>query len=330
MSSFLEGENSNSSADEDINSITESFKNHIVIQGEVSKPPFNPDIHILTPLPTEEQRRTITEFRDKLKDNELFTNYMDWANELQLQRFLIARNYNIEAAYKLITDALTWREKRKPHEILANMDEWNEKLSKENETGKIYCPGMDRWGRSIVVFHNEVQNTKSSEDHMNFLAWNLEFASSLLNESISDKYIIFCNVMDFSVWSAPSFSETLETIQMLTTCFPERLGHFICYQPPLYFKTVFRTVRSFLDQRTVNKIVFLSGSTEDGGENDILMKGIIGDDWKKLCGVDQPVLVAKSSPGFDHAVYWPTVLERVETIKSNKSSANTSEKLSSK
>ena len=42
--------------------------------------------------------------------------------------------------------------------------------------GKIYNPGKDQFGRSVVVFDNTVQNTTSHDDQMTFLAWSLEFA----------------------------------------------------------------------------------------------------------------------------------------------------------
>jgi hypothetical protein len=321
MTSFLKTDD-NMTED---STVAELMEEKITVQ-----PSFPKDIHILSPPPTLEQKKIISELKERLNDEELYQKFQDWANDLQLQRFLIARNYSIDASYKLIMEALEWRAKRKPHEILANMDEWNDLLANENETGKIYCPGFDQWGRSLVVFNNEMQNTKGQENHMSFLAWNLEFASSLLNEDVSDKYLIFCHLTDFSLWTAPAFAETLETIKMLTTCFPERLGHFICFQSPLYFKTVFHAVKGFLDQRTIDKLVFIQGDISDGSANDLLMKNIIGENWKVLSGACQPVLVPKCSPGFGHKTYWPTVHERIEIMKSRSSSQNTSQNSSLK
>lgn len=320
MSAFEKG-NENDEGEEKT-CVTDSFKS----TGPADQPTFDKDIHILTPFPSEEQEEIFEEMKKRVHALPIYQNHVSWAHDRQLVRFLVARNYNLDASMKLITEALEWREKRKPHEILANHDEWNDKLSKECETGKIYCPGMDRWGRSVIVFNNEAQNTKSAEDHMNFLAWSLEFASSLLDEEVADKYVIFCHLTQFSLFSSPSFSETLETIQMLTGCFPERLGHFVCFQAPAYFRTVFATVRSFLDQKTVNKLVFISGDISEGSKNDLLMKEVLGNDWKLLSGVEQPVFVKNGSPGYEHKRYWPTVIERVEMIKSGGSSKNNSKK----
>jgi len=45
------------------------------------------------------------------------------------------------------------------------------------------------------------------------------------------------------------------------------------------------------------------------------MKIIIGEDWKKLTGACQPVLVPGCSPGFNHDEYWPELLKKVYTLQ---------------
>lgn len=292
------------------------------------EPPFDKDIHLNTPNPTEEQELLVTEMSKRLESVDLYQRNTDWADRKQIMRFLIARNFDIEAALKMITEALTWRDKRKPHDMVDSFPEWEDKMSLENASGKVYIPGYDRWGRSLIVFDNQSQNTSSAEDHMNFLAFNLELSTRLMKSEVSDKYIIFMHLNGFSIFTAPSFSETVETIHMLTTCFPERLGHCVCYQAPMYFRTVLNMVKGFLDPKTVSKLIFISGDVSDDSENDKLMKKIIGDDWKVQTGAEQPVYVPKSSPGYDHKRYWPTVLDRIEKVKSASNSRNTSEKVS--
>ena len=186
-------------------------------------------------------------------------------------------------------------------------------MSKESETGKIYCPGHDQWGRPVIILDNTVQNTNVVDDQMNFLAWNLEFATQLMPKGV-DKYLVFVHLKNFSLFTVPPFAATRETIHMLCNCYPERLGHCIVYQPPAIFRTFFNTVKVFLDPKTVSKLVFVVGDVSDGSENDSLMRQIIGQNWKQLTGAEQPVVKAGSSPGYDHQVYWPTVLDRVERL----------------
>lgn len=99
---------------------------------------------------------------------------------------------------------------------------------------------------------------------------------------------------------------------MVCNCYPERLGHCIIYQPPAFFEMFFHTIKGFIDPKTVSKMVFIRGDVSDGSENDVLLKSIIGDNWKVLSGADQPILRQGSSPGYLHDVYWPTVQSRVK------------------
>lgn len=274
----------------------------------VPSPPFDPAIHLLSPTPNATQEAKILEMKEKLSHLELYQKYQDWANDQTIQRFLIARNYDIEEAYKLFVIALEWREVRKPSEIDRQPD-WEAFLSKESESGKIYVAGYDQWSRPVLIFNNTVQNTPHIEDHMTFLAWNLEFATKIMSPKI-DKYCVFINLEDFSFFNIPPFSESRETLHMLCNCFPERLGHLIAYKPPFVFKAFYQSVKMFLDAKTISKVTFIYGDVADGSENDKKMREIIGEDWKVLTGAEQPRLGPKISPGYDHAQRWPWVMQK--------------------
>jgi hypothetical protein len=257
----------------------------------------------------------IEKLRESLiaKADSLYKNHLDWADNSQFLRFLIARNFNHQASLDLMIGALKWREHRQPGRI-QDQENWESKMSKESETGKIYCPGMDRWERPVLIFDNTVQNTPCLDDHMLFLAWNLEFATKLMPAHI-DKYLVFMHLKKFSLFNSPPFSSTKETIHMLCNCFPERLGHCIVYQPPTLFRTFFNTVKGFIDPKTVSKMIFIIGDVSEGSANDVLMKSIIGDNWKELTGAEQPVHKTGSSPGYVHDTFWPTVKERLELLQ---------------
>ncbi|RYH02928.1 hypothetical protein EON65_47550 [archaeon] len=288
-------------------------------------PPFEQAIHLRIVEPTEENVAKINEFRDALANHKLaslYENHKAWADDTQLQRFLIARSYNLQKSLDMIIEALQWREKRKPSEI-DKQEGWEEKMSRESETGKIYCPGQDRWSRPVLIFDNTVQNTPHVDDHMNFLAFNLEFAIKTMTPDV-DKYLVFMHLENFSFFNMPPFASTRETIQMMCTCFPERLGHCIAYRPPGIFRTFFDTVKGFLDPRTVSKMIFITGDVSDGSENDKLLRKIIGDNWKVLTGAEQSRVDDKTSPGYIHHKYWPTVVERLEEVRSRSTSAKNS------
>lgn len=287
---------------------------------------FDPDTHILTPKPNEEQSKAIRILRETLeKDtNELYGRHKEWVTDECSMRFLIARNFNLEPSLSLIKGALEWRDKRKPGEMMKQPN-WRELMKQESATGKIYVPTMDRWNRPLVVLDNTVQNTSDSDAHMKLLAWTLEFSTKMM-KPVADKYVVFVHLTNFSLFNCPPLVETRETIHMLCNCYPERLGHCIAYQPPAVFRTFFNAVKGWMDPKTVSKIHFVIGDVSEGSENDAKMRTIVGDNWKELTGAEQPVGTSgkngsfgkslKCSPGYNHDTYWKTIEEIISDMGS--------------
>jgi len=67
-----------------------------------------PAIHLLTPAVSEENKGAFEAFREKISGHPLFGKHQDWINDTQVLRFLIARNYKVQDAYKLMAEALEW------------------------------------------------------------------------------------------------------------------------------------------------------------------------------------------------------------------------------
>eukprot|EP01034_Spumella_vulgaris_P026679 gene26679-33298_t len=78
----------------------------------------------------------------------------------------------------------------------------------------------------------------------------------------------------------------------------------------------FNTIKGLLDPKTVSKMVFICGDVSTGSENDVLLTNLVGENWKALVGVEQPVQIKGNSPGYQHEVFWPTVLERLVILNS--------------
>lgn len=278
------------------------------------EPSFSRTNHICAPKPDENALVQMAELRGMLEGSEFYDE--EWATDEQLHRCLIAKQFDMKVAYNLCIEALKWRQKRMPH-LIETKEDWQAPFSKECETGKIYYPGFDRWGRPVVCFDNSAQNTTNVDDQMLYLGWLLNFSCREMPENV-DKYTIFMHLTTFSFFSIPSMSSTTETIHMLCNTFPERLGHCIAYRPPGVFRTFFNSVKSFIDPKTAAKMVFITGDVSDGSKNDLLLKEIIGDNWKVLTGAEQPVLQQTnppSSPGYNHSVMWPALMKRVEILR---------------
>ena len=278
------------------------------------EPSFSRTNHICAPKPDENALVQMAELRGMLEGSEYYDE--EWATDEQLHRCLIAKQFNMKIAFNLCIEALKWRQKRTPH-LIETKENWQAPFSKECETGKIYYPGFDRWGRPLVCFDNSAQNTSNVDDQMLYLGWLLNLSCREMPENV-DKYTIFMHLTTFSFFSIPSMSSTTESIHMLCNTFPERLGHCIAYRPPGVFRTFFNSVKSFIDPKTAAKMVFITGDVSDGSKNDLLLKEIIGDNWKLLTGAEQPILQQTnppSSPGYNHSVMWPALMKRVEILR---------------
>lgn len=284
-------------------------------------PPFDREVHIRSPDITPGMIESITEVRKSLEGNDLFGQYATWCSDEIIVLFLIARQCNVKQAVDLLASALKWRITRVPSDGgIESTEGWEARMSKEGETGKIYVPGYDKWERPVVIFDNSVQNTKSADDQQTFLAWNLEYACKMMPKTV-DKYLIFMHLEVFSLFNCPSISVVKETIFMLCSGYPERLGHCICYRPPAVFKTVFNAIKGLIDPKTVSKLIFITGDVSDGSENDLKLRELIGDNWKILTGAEQPVVKTGCSPGYDHSQYWPMAMARLQNILSRNDEA---------
>ena len=154
---------------------------------EKSLPPFDVERHLKSPPINENVRALIIQLRSAFENDAEYDE--DWCTDKVLQLFLIARNMNVELTHDMLKTAGEWRKFREPH-LVEEFDGWNERMSRESETGKVYTPGKDQWGRPVIILDNTVQNTDSIDDQMLFLAWNLEFGIKEMSPN-NDIFLVF-------------------------------------------------------------------------------------------------------------------------------------------
>jgi hypothetical protein len=286
-------------------------------------PPFPINVHIVSPAIDSEGQNAIEELRGLLQHTEEYRMYQEWCTDEQLHRFLIARLFHVTNAYDMLISALRWRVKRIPPEGIESLYGWEERMSHEGSTGKMYIPGVDHYNRPVIVADDSAQNTVDEDGRLTFVAWCLDYACRLMVKGV-DKFVTFIHFENFSIFGGPSMKALQESIFMATTAFPERLGHCIIYRPPTAFKFLWNALTPFLDSKTLGKIKFITGSVEDGTPNDMLLKEIIGGNWKTLCGAEQPVRKRGNSPGYDHDSYWSMSMARHRNMTLNEQSARLS------
>lgn len=219
-------------------------------------------VHIKTNAIDEKITQHIEELRQLLHEEVLYIECKSWCCDDQLHRFLLARNYRVHDSFELLMSALKWRMTRIPSKGIIELSgdiDWEHKMSREGKTGKIFvAERFDKWERPIVVMDSNVQNTLNADDQLTFLAWNLDLACSLMGPNV-DKYVIWINLDNFSIFNSPSMSSSTETIFALTKAYPERLGHLIVYKPTMFLYTVFSAIKYLLDAKTLSKVLFISG-----------------------------------------------------------------------
>ena len=239
--------------------------------------------------------------------SEIYKRHEQFLSDATVLRFLRARKMVVKDAGEMLVGCLQWRERRSINDLRAAMFEH------ECATGKIFRPGLDRWGRPFMCFNNHVQNTDDSEAHMTFLAWSMEECERSTGTNGAAKYSLFVNLEEFSLFNNPPFSETKETLWMVQNGYPERMGSAVVYQAPWIFKQVWNWVKVIMDERTHSKLTFVVGDVSPGSKNDRKMCSLIGNNWKQMTGVHAGLSTKGAdghdvAPDYDHAAHWPMVL----------------------
>ncbi|KAL3787480.1 hypothetical protein HJC23_001130 [Cyclotella cryptica] len=180
-----------------------------------------------------------------------------------------AEKGNLTEAIRKIKCTLRWREEFGVDDIRRCFDRNNhsrqlnhlaEIISRENETGKIYCRGYDRQGRAILYLTPGRENSTSEMDNMRHLVYHLERAIACTRrKSGRQKVCIVIGYEGFKLANAPPLSTTKHTLTILQGHYPERMFRAYICDPPLVFRTFWNIIRHFVDPTTLEKIAFCSG-----------------------------------------------------------------------
>jgi hypothetical protein len=220
------------------------------------------EIHVRSPMIDEITAKQINELKKLLHDEPLHLDYKSWCTDDLLHRFLVARRHVVLEANELLLSALKFRTTRIPGKGILELSgnaEWEANIEEQGKTGSIYiAENFDKWGRPILLLDNTVQTSTCVVKQQIHLSWNLDLACCLMPPSV-DKYVVWINLENFSIFNCPPFSSSTETVKTLCTCYPERLGHLIIYQPTMLLYTVFSAVKYLLDAKTLSKVHFISG-----------------------------------------------------------------------
>ena len=117
----------------------------------------------------------------------------------------------------------------------------------------------------------------------------------------------------------------MTTLKLLTDRFPESMGSAVIYQPPAVFNALWHVCKGLMDARMVSKIVFIKGDDSFGTDNDRVMRGIVGEDWRRKCDVgvseeerwtferDWPAMVQENRERLERQGLWEEAKERAKS-----------------
>uniref|UniRef100_A0A0D9VL47 CRAL-TRIO domain-containing protein n=1 Tax=Leersia perrieri TaxID=77586 RepID=A0A0D9VL47_9ORYZ len=173
-----------------------------------------------------------------------------YCSDASIARYLVARNWDVKKATKMLKKTLKWRSEYKPDEI-----RWDE-IANEAATGKIYRTHyFDKSGRSILVMRPGVQNTKKAKGQIRYLVYCME--NAILNLPQGQSQMVW--LIDFAGFNLSNISlhVTKLTADVLQGHYPERLGVAILYNAPKFFESFWKIASPILEPKTFNKVKFV-------------------------------------------------------------------------
>eukprot|EP00798_Chlamydomonas_sp_ICE-L_P017381 gene17381-23683_t len=172
------------------------------------------------------------------------------ANEHTYVRYLLARQWNLQKASKMLHDTLKWRLDYKPHLI-----RWKD-VRHESLTGKqMIYPCNDKEGRPLLLMRPRNENSlgtskEVTDSKIRLLIFHLEVASRMADESGLD-------FEGYTYSTAPPLKVSMYCNNVLQNHYPERLGLAANYHAPMLFTMTWKAVAPFIDSLTKSKIIFV-------------------------------------------------------------------------
>lgn len=231
------------------------------------------------------QNETLNSFIIKLNANKSLTeSQLAWANEECLVRYLRARDFNLEKAYKMLMATLEWRKTFKPHAL-------NPKELKEQATsGKCYVHGHDEEGRPFIVMTPRRENSDNWEQNIKWTMYVVERAIRQMGPN-QEKLNLLIDFEGFSRKNSPPMWVSKEILANLSNHYPERLGRAYFVSTPMIFSFFWNIIKQFVDPVTKAKVMFVNGKNR---AKQLVASGIAIDQIEDRFGgsLAQPEMVA--------------------------------------
>ncbi|KAJ2681999.1 phosphatidylinositol transfer protein csr1, partial [Coemansia spiralis] len=196
-----------------------------------------------------------SQIRDNTLRSALWSVIREDHPDVLLLRFLRARKWDLDRAYRMAIAAVKWRIQEGVEEIIWYGDVRND--ASLMWKGVSYAHGKDRLGQPVVwsgsCLHH--QKDQSYPQLKRYLIWMMETLRQLLRTPIER----VCLIMDLTDHSNANmdwpFVKTF--IKFLEAYYPECLGICIVYNGPWWFSGVWKLISPLLDPVVASKVQFV-------------------------------------------------------------------------
>jgi hypothetical protein len=201
---------------------------------------------------------------DSAKLSQLQTEALEFTTEGTIHRYLVARNFNAEAALSLLKGTLKWRStyiSRTTFPAEAETHLVCEKCQKSPTAHYFFPAGWDDSGRVVIYGCQPRMNDNEVEGTVYHCMRSLEKAWRHPRSSGQFDYVVDFN--GFGLRHATYARLGITWAGIFASHLPERLGHLFLINPPGIFDLFFKAGKAFADQRTLDKIVIVRGTAAE-------------------------------------------------------------------
>lgn len=174
-------------------------------------------------------------------------------NIVDILRFLLARKGNLDQAAAMMRSALDWHSSNFPAKKV--------EIVSALQTGCFFYHGKALDGTPILFMRGAFYSNKLATPNQYVLA-----AAYVIDRALaqSDQISVSVLVHASGIAGAPNESADINFIklfvQVLSDNYPERLKRLVIYPFPWFARALWGVIKMFLDKRTQDKVVLISGA----------------------------------------------------------------------
>jgi len=214
-----------------------------------------------------DKAKAVAQLKGMLKEDE----NVPWGTDITLRRFLKARDYDLEAAYKMYTNCLKWR---KDNDIDHILDKEPEKLATYNKLISSKNHGFDKHGRPIyyervgTIHYPTVLEYLTVDDLIHIHIWQMEKNARLCLDSAEKlkkdvhQSVSIVDLAGLSMSHRHGLAFIQKCAKIDEQYYPETMGKLYIVNAPRLFPFFWGICKKWVHPNTQKKIQVLSTGYE--------------------------------------------------------------------